>query len=235
MKKTTKILLIIAAVLIIAVSSLAVWQWNNIKSIYNGVNESGEEIQNKRTENQKELVYSLNEYLDDDVRELTDEEKTQIETGEISVDEVYLRIFEEKQAVNSENQGSVDSNSKDKSASAKVSKDEIVVKYMTQLYSMQSKYTAQAEKLIQDGKNYYKYLRKTQNSATAKTNTITHFTSIVRGVESACDSEFEALISELEKELGTAGENTDITRTIRNSYKKEKQLKLSYYANRYLK
>lgn len=233
MKKGFKIFLIILLILVIAVSSLAIWQWKNIKSIYMGINESTEEISRRRNDNQKGLVESVNQYLDDGIRDLTDEEKEQIEAGEVSAEDVYLQIFEEKQADIEKNK---ESSVNEKNVGAqKVSKDEIIVKYMAKIYTLQSSYTAKAELTISEGKKYYKEQRKTHEPATARANTISHYTPIVRGVESSCDSEFEKIVAELEKELKKIGAETDIAGAIRTAYANEKQLKLSYYANRYLK
>lgn len=232
MKKWIKISLIILFVLVIIVSSLAIWQWKNIKSIYMGINESTDEISKRRNDNQKDLVESVNQYLDDGIRELTEEEKEKIESGEITAEDVYLQIFEEKQIDIEKNKESA--NEKNVNAK-KVSKDEIIVKYMAKIYSLQSSYTAKAELTISEGKKYYKEQRKSHEPATARANTISYYTPIVRGVEKSCDTEFEKIISELEKELKEAGAETDITGAIRNAYANEKQLKLSYYANRYLK
>ncbi len=235
MKKWVKILLAVLLVMVIAVASLALWQWKNIESIYVGINETPEEIAKRRNDNQKGLVDDVNKYLDEGVREMTEEEKQKIESGEVTAEDVYLQIFEEKQAGNgNENQDS-DTKKENSSANASKTKDEIVVKYMAKLYSLQSKYTAKAEVTISEGKKYYKNQRKSHDAATARANTISHFTPIVRGVENSCDSEFEKMAAELEKELKAIDADTDIVRTISSAYKNEKQLKLSYYANRYLK
>lgn len=228
MKKLIKILIVIFIVLAIAVASLAIWQWKNINSIYVGINESSEEITKRRNDNQKNLVDDVNNYLEESIREMTDEEKERIESGEITAGDVYLQIFEEKQK-------DADAKKENSSGNSSVSKDDIVIKYMAKLYSLQSKYTAKAEVTISEGKKYYKAQRKSNDAVTARANTISHFTPIVRSVESACDSEFESLISELKKELSSVEANTDIVRTISAAYKNEKQLKLSYYANKYLK
>ena len=249
MKKWVKVTLIVLASILAVVSLVVVWQWNNIKSIYIGLNESSEEIARRRVENQIEMVEKIDEYLDTDVRELTSEEKEKIKSGEVAVEEVYKEIFEEKnkelkeersnQSKSDKTDASSSSDSKTPSSDKKTekkSKDEIITYYVAELYALQSKYTARAESTIKDGARYYENLKRAgKDKSTARAETITHYTSIVRNIESECDKNVETLIAKLEKELEAIGENTDITGTIREAYETEKQLKLSYYANKYLK
>ena len=147
MKKWLKITLIILLVLVIAVAALVIWQWKNIQSIYMGLTQSEEEIVRQRKDNQVKLVEDVDGYLDGEIRDLTEEEKQKIEDGTLKIEDVYAEIFEEK------HQQIVDENEKGQPHS---SKDEIISRYMAQLYALQSEYTAKADVLIAEGKAYYK-------------------------------------------------------------------------------
>lgn len=226
MKKWLKITLIILLVLVIAVAALVIWQWKNIQSIYMGLTQSEEEIVRQRKDNQVKLVEDVDGYLDGEIRDLTEEEKQKIEDGTLKIEDVYAGIFEEK------HQQIVDENEKGQPHS---SKDEIISRYMAQLYALQSEYTAKADVLIAEGKAYYKNQLKSKSESSAQSDTINAFTPRVRALESECDSKVGELVSSLEKELKAIGAETDIVRTIKASYENEKQLKLAYYANKYLK
>lgn len=226
MKKALKVILIIFLVIIIAIGALAFWQRENIKSIMTGLGETEEEIVKRRDENQEKLVESVNSYLEDSLRELTEEEKKQIEEGKASLSDIYSKIFDEKMK-------KLEKERLDKQRA--IAKDEIVSKYMSQLYAYQSDFVARAESTINQGASYYNNMVKTRDRATSRANTITHFTPIVRSIEAECDAKVEALLANLKKELEAIGAETDIIGTIRETYKNEKQLKLSYYANKYLK
>lgn len=227
MKKWVKVLLMVLAVVFIAVTLLVVWQWKNIKSIYVGINESAEEIVRQRNENQMKLVEDVDSYLDGSIRKLTPEEKEKIESGKVKVEEIYKQVFEEKY---NEIRAEREENNR-----VSKTKDEIVSQYMMQLYALQSEYTAKAETTIKQGAHYYEELKKVKDKKSARTDTITHFTPIVRNIEAECDKKVNAVIANLKKELEAIGAETDIVRTIENAYAAEKQLKLSYYANKYLK
>ena len=69
----------------------------------------------------------------------------------------------------------------------------------------------------------------------ARASTITKFTSVVRNLEKECDSKVESVIRNMTADLNAIGADTSIIQSVRATYANEKQLKLSYYANKYLK
>jgi len=113
-------------------------------------------------------------------------------------------------------------------------KDAVISYYMTELYKLQNEYTARAETTISQGASYYESLKKHPQDAEARAQTIKHFTPIVRGIESECDEKINMLMKNMENELKKIGADTSIVSTVRTAYENEKQLKMSYYANKYL-
>lgn len=224
MKKALKTVLIVLLILIIATGALAVWQWKNIEGVLIGVSQNSEEIKKRRDDNQASLVGDVNSYMDTPLRELTEEEQEQIANGEASASDVYMRIFKEKEAEMAAKQ-----------AEKAAEKDEIVSRYMAQLYKLQSEFTSKAEATIKQGARYYENMKTRPHDPIAKANTIKHFTPIVKGIESECNSKVEKVIANMKKELEAIDADTSITKTVRETYEKEKQLKLSYYSNKYLK
>lgn len=228
MKKVLKILLIILVLLAIAAGSVAIWQRKNIQSIMLGVKEESIEIEKKRNDNQTNLVDDVNTYMDEPVREMTEEEKRQVEEGKATISDVYQKIFEEKNEIKAEDKQTNSSNKTE-------TKDEIISRHMAELYRLQNEFTARAEATIKQGANYYESINAHPQDPVARSKTIAHFTPIVRGMESECDAKVENVISSLKAELQKIGEDTAIIASIKATYANEKQLKLSYYANKYLK
>lgn len=231
MKKALKIIAIICLVLLVVIGSIVIWQWDNVKSVYLGLVESEQQIEERRIKNQTSLLNDINTFLDEPLREFTEEEKRRIEGGSTALAEVYAKIFEEKEALLK----SMQEEKKPDKAENKKKKDEIISKYMAQIYSLQAEFTARAESTINQGAYYYESINAHPQDPVARAKTITHFTPIVRGLEAECDSRFEKIVARLQKELEGVNANTDIIGTIRETYKNEKQLKLSYYSNKYLK
>lgn len=238
MKKALKIIFIILLVIVVLLGSLAIWQRKNIESIMVGIKESSEEIEKRRNDNQMDLIGELNSELEMPLRELTEEEKQKVDQGEITVVDVYAEVFAEKELQQSQIKEESKPPSKDQpSPQNKVlpTKDDIISKHMSELYKLQSEFTARAEATISQGGSYYEGIKNHPHDAEARAKTITKFTPVVRSIEAECDAKVKVVIENLEKELKEIGANTDIVRTISQTYENEKQLKLSYYANKYLK
>ena len=262
MKKGIKIFAVLLCVILVAAASVTVWQWKNIKSVLIGINENPEKISERMKENKENLTKEINNYIDGEIRDMTPEEKQQIADGNATAEEIYEKIYQEFHE-KTKNQKNGEKNSEDSKTSqnssgdsektddtkqtadsnkqedtdekTSSSKDEIVSKYVAQLYSLQGKYTAQAESTIAAAKSYYKEQRRAKvDHATAKAAVIKNYASIARSVQSQCDGEVAGVIANLESELKAIGENTDIVRTIKSAYENEKQLKISYFSGQYL-
>ncbi len=275
LKKVLKILLIIFIILAVILGSVAIWQWKNIQSIMLGLRSDSGEIQKLRDENQEKLVEDVNSIMDVPLREMTKEEKEQIESGEATVSEIYQKIFEEKikeeeesaKKPEKEKETKPDNKETDKgnnkkpekedkpqkedkpdkeekphkpadtieAEKPKATKDTVISAAMVELYKLQNEFNARAEATIIQGANYYESIKKHPQDADARSATISHFTPTVRAIESECDSRVETVVQKLEKDLKSIGEDTSVIGTIRATYANEKQLKLSYYSNKYLK
>ena len=255
-KKVFKILLTILAVIIVLVVAVAIFQWENISAVISGIKDTPEQIIQKREDNNKELVEKVNEYIDGELREPTEEEMALVASGKMSLDELYSKIFSENSSTLVEydtekdefvekaesanesiadNKASSEKNEKKESAKTKSAED-IVSKYISQLYALQSAYTAKAAALISGGaKHYNELVRKGQEKATARAATISNFTGPVRGAIADCDAKVEDIVKKMESELKAINADTSIIETVRKTYASEKRLKLSYYSNKYLK
>ncbi len=262
-KKVLKIFLIIFIILAVIISALAIWQWKNIQSILLGLRVDTEEIQQLREENQTKLVNNVNEYMDKPLREMTKEEKDQLASGKVTINEIYQKMFEEKIKESEEKEGNISENSGEKAPgkndetdkkepvkeddktpdknppaeteTPKPTKDMLISGAMVELYALQNEFNARAEATIKDGANYYESIKAHPQDANARSQTISHFTPTVRAIEIECDTKVEAVVQKLESDLKSIGEDTSIVGTIRTTYANEKQLKLSYYTNKYLK
>ena len=239
MRKTLKILLVILIAISLIAGGLAIWQRKNIESILIGLREDSTQIDKRRNDNQTNLVDDMNTYLDSPLRDMTQDEKEKLEAGETTASEIYQKMFEEKIEEVKENKPQEQTGKKPEEEKAsytqKESKDEIVSRYMVDLYKLQNEFNSRAESTIKEGGWYYEKRKTRQHDPVARAETITHYTPIVRGIEKECDTKFEGVVKSLEGELIAAGYDTAVINTIRNTYANEKRLKLSYYANKYLK
>ncbi|MBR1970505.1 MAG: hypothetical protein IKA17_09140 [Clostridia bacterium] len=113
--------------------------------------------------------------------------------------------------------------------------DELVSNALSELYDLQGAYTARSEALIAQAESEFNSIRKNgMKWAQARTHIITKYTPKVSGIQASCDGDVEAIITRLEGELKEIGANLGIVKTMRETYEKEKELKLAYYAGTYL-
>ena len=238
MKKIFKIFLIIFLIICILIACLAIWQRKNISMLYTAVTSEREEITKKQEENNKMLVDEVNGYLDGELREPTPKEKESVEKGETQITEVYNTII--KEYIDKKNEEAL--NSPQTSIKAELSKedikkktDELVSNAISKLYDLQTAYSARSEALIAQAENEYNSIRREgKERAEAKAHIISKYTPKVRGIQASCDSDVEGVITSLESELKEIGASLGIIKTIRQTYEKEKELKLAYYAGSYL-
>lgn len=250
MKKIFKILLIVFLVICVLVACLAIWQRKNIAMLYTAVTNESEEITKKQEENNKVLVDEVNGYLDGELREPTQEEKESLKKGEVQITEVYSTIV--KEHIDKKNQEAVNNtdivkngegaqppnttaNTQLTEEEIKKKTDELVSNAISELYDLQGAYTARSEALISRAANEYEDLKRAgMERPAARTQIITTYTPKVNNIQASCDSDVEAIIIRLEGELKGIGANLGIINTIRQTYEKEKELKLAYYAGTYL-
>lgn len=252
MKKFLKIFLLtfasIAAVLVVAAGAVAVWQWDNISAFVTALNETPEQAMQKMSENDAALKTELENQLGQQYRELTDEEKQQIESGEVSEKEILAKIISEK-AEEAAIQDTAGTNSnetqptretygppapKETKATKKQSADKIINRYVSTLYSMESRYIGSIEGVLSRAYAEYVRVAKHEQDTAAMASVGAKYIQEIYSLEARCDSEVEALLESLKSELDAIGADTSILGTIRNAYANEKQLKRSYYMGKYL-
>lgn len=253
MKKFLKIFGItmasVVGVLIVAVIVLGIWQWDNITAFVTALNETPEQTMQKMGENDAALKAELENQLGQQYREFTEEEKQQIESGEVSEKEVLAKIISEKAAEdenteqnnasaenkNTEQNSSYGPPAPEKPSVPKQSADKIINRYVSTLYAMESRYLGSIDNVLARAHAEYVKIAKHKKDTAALTTVGAKYIQEIYALEAKCDGEVEALLGKLKGELDAIGADTSIIGTIRNAYANEKQLKRSYYMSKYLK
>lgn len=253
MKKVFKIILIIFLVIAVLLACLAIWQRKNIAMLYTAVTNEREDITKKQEDNNKVLVDEVNGYLDGELREPTREEKESIKKGETQITDVYSTII--KEHIDKKNQEATNIVPPEKNTetipevetseetqpneenTVDITKktDELVSNAISKLYDLQSAYAARSEALIHQAMSEYNSIRaEGMERPAARSQIISTYTPKVRTIQNSCDADVESVVVRLENELKSINANLGIIKTIRETYEKEKQLKLAYYAGAYL-
>lgn len=95
MKKFLKILGIVILILVIIVAGLAIWQWKYVKALIDGVRYDQAAIGEQSVKNAENTISAVNDQLTAPLREMTDEEKEKIASGELSQTAVMAQIIAE--------------------------------------------------------------------------------------------------------------------------------------------
>lgn len=232
MKKLFKILGIIILCLAVAAGAVAYWQRDHIKALINGLRYSGEELDNMMTNAQSELKNAVESFSGTELRDYTEEEQQQIESGEVSSDEVMAKIINE--AVEQKLAQSAQNNTSSGNTPAEKTVDTIINEHVSKLYSLKSNFMGQVDSLLaQAAAEYYSMADGGAYGKETKQVLIPKYIGLISGLESTCDKEVEAVISSLTAELKARGESLDIIKTIRSAYAHEKSLKIAQIINEY--
>ena len=120
MKKSKKIGLGIAIVFIVAILSLVIWQWDNIKAIYMGMTYSEEKIESQIGKTKEKLAEKLEKegIVDKKIIEgFSKEDEEKLKNGEMTVDEAVEKLFAPEENKEVENNSEVTSNEEKKDTS----------------------------------------------------------------------------------------------------------------------
>lgn len=184
---------------------------------------------------------------------INDDEFVNILTGETSVDKMFgtdIKIDENKNFINSNGEtvtkeelaeakkegagnsgnGSANTDPQSPSEEQKPSTSDKASKYIAQMYVLKSSFTSRLDSLFNEAKAYYNSMTSEQKK-NAKTELMDKYYPQVSTLEYECDTKVNAILSELDAELTSSGEDKSIINKIRDAYNQEKRLKKAYYLN----
>lgn len=264
-------LLAILAFIIIAVAVFIIANWKNVVRIYKGISYSADEISSMQKENDKKTNELLNELAVETMRDLTDEERALLASGELSEADALALIqgllpplyFEE-----TESQTQTESEPKDEEPveittdTEKTEPAEIVTtaaltaeateplpeetadktaelqnrisEIIAEIYLLRANYLNKIDILIEESKQTYLALPKSQRGTSAKLRIIEN-TVKPKGelLEKECDESMNVLLNELKDVLKQLNLGTEIISEIEKTYKEQKDLKMAELYNKY--
>lgn len=224
MKKWKKVLLIVLCVLVVGVTTLTIWQWNNIKAVYYWVTVgSTENIAKEIEATKKEREEIVSEYINGKVRDFTEEEEEKIVSGELSVEEATKIIKDEfEESVKT---------SEEKEPSKKNSKeiDDFIADNIIQLYSYKAYYLGQLGQIEKAAIADYKALSPKDRTMVSKQAIVDKYIGTANALLVECDGKVHKIMDTLSKKLKENKMDTAIVDKINSSYEEEKALKKAYY------
>ena len=217
MKKFFKVLGFLLLALVIAGGVFAYKNRNNIAGVIAAVKYDKEELKQHIDNSGQNLKTEISSYLDEDLRDFTEEEKQSIENGEATKEEVLAEIINEAPAPKKQEKTS----------------DEIIRRYTATLLSLESKYLGSIDALLNEAVAEFYNLPPKDRTYSSKMSVMQGYVGRINSLEASCDSEVEAILASLKKELKEINADTSIIKTIKKAYNDEKSLKKAYYIDLY--
>lgn len=229
MKKRTKLLLIVLAVLIAAVGAAAVWQRNNILAVYKLMTGDKEDIAQEMNEGKEELQKELQEKYASVIDDITAEQEEKILSGELTVEEVIEEI-KKKYETRLEEQGlSEYAAASEASGDNAAAVDKLIGDKVIEIYSLKAYYLGQLGQLEAAVKNDYSALPENKRNLVGKKELVSKYMGRATSLMNQCDAKVESVLSELKSGLERYKADTSIIKRIRSAYENEKALKKAYY------
>lgn len=218
MKIFKRILLGILILIIVTVSALCIWQWDNINSLITAVRLSDDEISAKLGSVTEKLSGEMTEV--GLVRELTEEEIAKIKSGEMSADEAANKLTDEKNS--------------DKSSKA-AQRENIINKYVAQLYVLEAQYEGELAAFVDMlHAEFYAYPPEERDTLLRDTVIAAHIGELSQ-MEKVCDGKVKTLMDNLTAELKSIGSDASVVKTFDQTYSNKKNLKKAQYMREYNK
>lgn len=256
MNKVKKGLLFVVALLLIVTGTLAFWQRDNLKALYDSQKYSSEELLQQIDSSKEEIKKELEEkYPELQVQDISAEDETKILKGEITLEEVAKKynLPLESMLGSDSSQGSVNAAtnqqgstpaesstngsstaSKPSSGSAssggvQTKEDKVIGDHIGRMYGLKAKYLSKLGAL--EGQAISEY--KSSAGKASKKEIGYKYARIGASYEGSCDAEVESVLGSLESELSAMGADTSIVTKLRNSYYQEKRAKKAYYISQF--
>ncbi len=237
-KKKTKIryaVIAVIGVILVCIALFLAFNWSNLSAIYGGVTNTKEEIVIQQKNNEAKINGLVKSITSANVNALSEDMRVKLENGEITeADAIEIILgsdYGKWVASGRENEsGGGEQLAEYTPAKAKHSnKDQTIAK----IYLLRSTYTGKIDSLISKGKTAVKALPPSERTASKQFEIADNLIDAGLALESECDAQMEALLSELEQDLESSGEDTGVISEIRDAYENEKKLKKEELFNTY--
>lgn len=243
----TLALVAVIAVVIYFWSYISAVDWSivnssNIRALYQGLTEAPEVTAEKKKKLDSERSNEIREYVNMNLRDYTDEEIKQIESGEKSETEILAQIITETVEENekSETVEDVKNNEIDEkgdkpdknTVSETPNKDttgeknntetaeKIVARHVSTLYAIQGDFEGRVASLAASVTNWtkaYYVAHKGIRWREAQVAAIQHFSGAATQIENECYASVDAQIEKLRAELTAIGADTSIVATVKST------------------
>lgn len=241
MVKKKRIFLIVFLVILL-VAFLAVYLNRDlIFAIKDGVSYDSETLEKMAEENRIKTDEVLKSVGIETVNPLTSEEIEKLQNGEITAEEAAEKIVGVSNAPAGNSNGSGDvapstpqtGDSSDEDTKIREADRKIAV-LVGKIYVLKAEFESELSGLESQIISQYTSLPEEERTYSSKVKLGRSALSQANSLEANCDSQMEAILTELKTELVAAQRDASLISSIRSAYEEEKKIKKSYYLSKYL-
>lgn len=234
MKTRKKVLLIILAVLVAAGGAIILWQRENLKALQTAKQYSYEEIEQQLSENDSAVQEAVDAYPEIHVRPITEEEKQQLRSGELSEEELVERLTQpvEESAEEKEQSPKTEEKSdetQNQTPDEKSETDTRLSALIAELFVLRETYTQTLDAMMLEAAEEY---AGSSFSASELAKFVSRYVSRATVLERECDRKIDDLANRIQDVVEETDGDPSIVDTVISTYAEEKYLKKAWYVSK---
>ena len=238
MKHLGKIILAAIFVMALILGTLLYKNWDTLKAVYASRYYSAEELQQQIESNQQQVQNIMDDHPEIVVRDLTEEERAQLENGTISVDELTDALIGDMVQPSEEIEKPHESVVQMQTGSEQppeitpemaAAYDEALSALVAKTYILRANFESQLGQLEQSAKDAYHALPEEQRTTEALIDIVFGYYDTMVSLEAECDAEMKGILDEMRTLVEANNGDKDLPDSIWAAYEEEKALKKSWY------
>ena len=223
MRTTTKIILAVFLILVLALGAVCLWQWDNLMAVKTSLSHSRGDLATMMTTTYQTIEDATEDLQGVSVRDLTDEERLALRAGELRREELIDRMTAQPDAPQTEKtQASAGSEQEDPDQKQ-------LSEYLAEIYLMRDDYTAWLEAKYNEAIDAYNALPEEERTTEAKYSIGMQYMKQALAKEDECDAAMAQMEQNISALLAKMGRDDSLVKEIQKAYEQEKELQKAYY------
>ena len=223
MRTTTKIILSVFLILVLALGAVGLWQWDNLMAVKTSLSHSRDDLATMMKTTYQTIEGATEDLQGVSVRDLTDEERQALRAGELRREELIDRMTAQADAPQTEKtQAEAGSEQEDPDQKQ-------LSEYLAEIYLMRDDYTAWLEAKYNEAIDAYNALPEEERTTEAKYSIGVQYMKQALAKEDECDAAMAQMEQKISALLAKMGRDDSLVKEIQKAYEQEKELQKAYY------
>ena len=223
MRTTTKIILAVFLILVLALGAVCLWQWNNLMAVKTSLSHSRDDLATMMTTTYQTIEDATEDLQGVSVRDLTDEERQALRAGELRREELIDRMTAQPDVPQTEDTQATAGSEQEDPDQKQLSE------YLAEIYLMRDDYTAWLEAKYNEAIDAYNALPEEERTTEAKYSIGMQYMKQALTKEDECDAAMAQMEQNISALLAKMGRDDSLVKEIQKAYEQEKELQKAYY------